>query len=80
MDDNSGPIESLRQSRILTKHHLLHLLALLGIMVLVIASGFFLIGKIVLVLFPFVNVILIVTYRKLVFSTMDIDDDVAETH
>ncbi|RYE22564.1 MAG: hypothetical protein EOP42_24260 [Sphingobacteriaceae bacterium] len=80
VDDNSGPIESLRQSRILTKHHLLHLLALLGIMVLVIASGFFLIGKIVLVLFPFVNVILIVTYRKLVFSTMDVDDDVAETH
>ncbi|RYE20531.1 MAG: hypothetical protein EOP42_27325 [Sphingobacteriaceae bacterium] len=80
VDDNSGPIESLRQSRILTKHHLLHLLALLGIMVLVIASGFFLIGKLVLVLFPFVNVILIVTYRKLVFSTMDVDDDVAETH
>lgn len=80
VDDNSGPIESLRQSRILTKHHLLHLLALLGIMVLVIATGFFLIGKIVLVLFPFVNVILIVTYRKLVFSTLDVDDDVAETH
>ncbi len=80
VDDNSGPIESLRQSRILTKHHLLHLLALLGIMVLVIAVGFFAVGKIVLVLFPFVNVILIVTYRKLVFSTMDVDDDVAETH
>lgn len=80
VDDNSGPIESLRQSRILTKHHLLHLLALLGMMVLVIAAGFFLIGKLVLVLFPFVNVILIVTYRKLVFSTMDVDDDVAETH
>lgn len=80
VDDNSGPIESLRQSRILTKHHLLHLLALLGIMVLVIAAGFFMVGKIVLVLFPFVNVILIVTYRKLVFSRIDVDDDVAETH
>ncbi len=80
VDDNSGPLESLRQSRVLTKSHLLHLLALLGMMVLVIALGFFLVGKIILVLFPFVNVVLIVTYRKLVFSTLDVDDDVAETH
>ena len=80
VDDGSGPIESLRQSRILTKHHLLHLLGLLGIMVLVIALGFMLIGKVVLILYPFANVVLIVTYRKLIYSNMDIDDDVAETH
>jgi len=80
VDDNSGPLESLRQSRLLTKNHMLHLLALLGIMVLVIAIGFFAIGKAILVLYPFVNVIVIVTYRKLVFSNMDVDDDVAETH
>ncbi len=80
VDDNSGPIESLRQSRLLTKSHLLHLLALLGIMVLVIAIGFLAIGKGILILYPFVNVVLIVTYRKLVFSNLDVDDDVAETH
>jgi hypothetical protein len=80
VDDNSGPLESLRQSRLLTKNHMLHLLALLGIMVLVIAVGFFVIGKAILVLYPFVNVIVIVTYRKLVFSNIDVDDDVAETH
>ena len=80
VDDDSGPIESLRQSRLLTKSHMLHLLALLGIIVLVIAIGFFLAGKIILVLYPFVNVILIVTYRKLVYSNLDVDDDVAETY
>jgi len=80
VDDNSGPIESLRQSQQLTKSHLLHLLALLGIIVLVIVVGFVLIGKAVLVLYPFVNVVLIVTYRKLVFSNLDVDDEVAETY
>lgn len=80
VDDNCGPVESLRQSRLLTKSHMIHLLGLLGIMVLVIAIGFFVVGKIVLVLYPFVNVVLIVTYRKLVFSNLDVDDDVAETH
>lgn len=80
VDDHSGPIEALRQSRLLTKSHLLHLLALLGIMVLVIALGFMLIGKVILILYPFANVVLIVTYRKLVFSNLDVDDDVAETH
>lgn len=80
IDDNSGSIESLRQSRLLTKSHLLHLLFLLFIIVFVILMGFKTIGKVIIVLFPFVNVILIVTYRKLVFSTLDVDDDVAETH
>lgn len=80
VDDNSGPMESLRQSRLLTKSHMLHLLALLGIIVLVIAIGFFAIGKGILILYPFVNVIVIVTYRKLVYSTLDVDDDVAETY
>jgi hypothetical protein len=80
VDDNSGPIESLNQSRLLTKSHMIHLLALLGIMVVVIALGFMVIGKAVLILYPFVNVVLIVTYRKLVYSTLDVDDDVAETH
>ena len=80
VDDNSGPIESLRQSRLLTKSHMIHLLALLGMMVLVIALGFMVIGKAVLVLYPFVNVVLIVTYRKLVYSNLDVDDDVAETY
>jgi hypothetical protein len=80
VDDNSGPIESLRQSRLLTKSHMIHLLALLGMMVVVIALGFVVIGKAVLVLYPFVNVVVIVTYRKLVYSNLDVDDDVAETH
>ncbi len=80
VDDNSGPIESLTQSRLLTKNHLIHLLALLAIIVVVIAAGFMLIDKAILILYPFVNVIVIVTYRKLVFSNLDVDDDVAETH
>lgn len=80
VDDNSGPIESLLQSQRLTKSHMLHLLGLLGIMVLVVALGFMIVGKVVLILYPFVNVVLIVTYRKLVYSNLDVDDDVAETH
>ncbi len=80
VDDNSGPLESLRQSRLLTKSHMIHLLALLAMIVVVIALGFMLIGKGVLVLYPFVNVVVIVTYRKLVYSNLDVDDDVAETY
>ena len=29
---------------------------------------------------PFVNIILIVAYRKLVYSHQDVDDDIAETN
>ena len=29
---------------------------------------------------PFVNIILIVAYRKLVYSHLDVDDDIGETN
>ena len=29
---------------------------------------------------PFVNIILLVAYRKLVYSHLDVDDDIAETN
>jgi len=85
VDDDSGPIESLRQSFTLTKDHTLHVLAILGIIVLTIAipikaSQYFpWVSILILFAYPFVNIILIVTYRKLVYSNQDIDDDVTET-
>ncbi|WP_448700675.1 hypothetical protein ACFGVR_01625 [Mucilaginibacter sp. AW1-3] len=85
VDDDSGPIESLKQSFALTKDYMLRVLAILGIIVLLIAipikiSQYVpLVSVFILFAYPFVNIILIVTYRKLIYSHQDIDDDVTET-
>jgi hypothetical protein len=85
VDDQSGPIESLKQSFDLTKDCMLKVLSILGIIILTIAipakiSQYVPLASIfILFAYPFVNIILIVTYRKLVYSHQDVDDDVAET-
>ncbi|RKR83972.1 hypothetical protein BDD43_4187 [Mucilaginibacter gracilis] len=85
VDDLSGPIESLNQSFSLTKDHMVHVVSILSIIVILIAIpakvSQYLPPLSVLLLFayPFVNIILIVTYRKLIYSNQDVDDDVAET-
>ncbi|RVU02803.1 hypothetical protein EOD41_02365 [Mucilaginibacter limnophilus] len=85
VDDDSGPFESLKQSFILTKGYLLKIISILGIILLLIALPVTLskiypiISVAMLFTYPFVNIVLAVTYRKLVYSHMDVDDDVAET-
>jgi len=84
VDDKSGPIESVIQSYKLTRGYFLKVLAILGIIILLIAvpafiSGFFPLTSILIIItYPFVNIILVVTYRKLVYSHQDIDDDVTD--
>lgn len=86
VDDNSGPFESLGQSFFVTKDNILKILALLGIIIVFIAIPFFfalevsgIFGVTLIITYPFVNIILIVAYRKLVYSHQDVDDDISET-
>jgi len=67
VDDRSGPIESLKQSFQLTRGYLLKI-------------DYPLISLVIIFTYPFVNIILAVTYRKLVYSHLDVDDDIAETN
>lgn len=79
-DDYSGPIESLKQSFNLTNGYFFKMLLLLLIIILLIGLGCVLPQQIGMILtYPLVNIILIVAYRKLVYSHKDVDDDVAET-
>ncbi|MFA6082943.1 hypothetical protein [Mucilaginibacter sp.] len=86
VDDASGPFESLKQSFQLTKGHLLKVVLILGIIILFIAlpaklaQYYPVISITILFTYPFVNIILAVTYRKLVYSHKDVDDDIAETN
>jgi len=85
VDDHSGPIESLKQSFQLTKGYILKVLVILAIILLLIglpakASQYYPLVSIAIVFtYPFVNIILAVTYRKLIYSHQDIDDDLNET-
>ncbi|HWZ02354.1 MAG TPA: hypothetical protein VNX40_02020 [Mucilaginibacter sp.] len=78
VDDNSGPFESVAQSFNLIKGNFLkYLLLFVFIEVLVFVGTLTVIGIIFAV--PFVNILLVVAYRKLVYSHLDVDDDVTET-
>jgi hypothetical protein len=85
VDDRSGPIESLKQSFWLTKGYLFKIVAILAIILFLIAlpavlSIYYpLISLAIIFTYPFVNIILAVTYRKLVYSHLDVDDDISET-
>lgn len=87
VDDRSGPIESLKQSIGLTRDYTSKVLLVLGIILIIIVLlvlSWLITPALALILFfvfayPFVNIMLIVTYRKLVYSHTDVDDDVAET-
>jgi len=86
VDDHSGSLESIRQSFQLTKGYFFKVLIMLGIILLLIAlpatlsQKFPIISIAIIFTYPFVNIILAVTYRKLVYSHQDIDDDIAETN
>jgi hypothetical protein len=78
VDDASGPFESIGQSFQLIKGNFLRyfiLFVLIEIMLFI--ASLTLIGVIFVV--PFVNILLVVAYRRLVYSHQDVDDDVAET-
>lgn len=86
VDDQSGAIESLKQSFELTRGYFLKVLTMLGIILLlialpaIIAQYYPFVSITIIFTYPFVNIILAVTYRKLVYSHQDVDDDIAETN
>ncbi|RYZ94707.1 MAG: hypothetical protein EOP47_27310 [Sphingobacteriaceae bacterium] len=100
IDDDSKPLESLKQSFEITKDNFFKTLgialSILGIMIVtlipinviitIFSSGdneyVFLLGFYLwfAIAFPAVQVIVMVTYRKLVYSHLDVDDDIAETN
>lgn len=85
VDDHSGPIESLKQSFRLTKGYILKVLVILAIILLCIGlpakiSQYYpLVSIAIMFTYPFVNIILAVTYRKLVYSHQDVDEVPNET-
>lgn len=86
VDDHSGPIESLKQSFKLTKGYLLKILAILSIIIFLIALPaqiavyYRFVSFSLAFTYPFVNIILAVTYRKLIYSHQDVDDNLNETN
>ena len=85
VDDRSGPMESLMQSFKLTKGYVLKIMAIFAVIFLLILVPAYLsryfppLSLIIIVTYPFVNIILVVTYRKLIYSHQDVDDDLSET-
>ena len=102
VDDDSSPIESLKQSFEITKDNFFKTLGVFAIIIIILVG---LLTPVVLILglsgldqdkdgfifrlafycwfilaFPFIQVIIMVTYRKLVYSHLDVDDDIAETN
>ena len=78
VDDDSGPFESVVQSFNLIKGNFLKYFLLFALIeVLVFVGTITLIG--LLFVIPFVNMLLVVAYRKLVYSYLDVDDDITET-
>ncbi len=78
VDDESGPFESVTQSfQLIRGNFLKYFLLFLFIETLVLAGSFTVIGMVFVI--PFVNIILVVAYRKLVYSHQDVDDEIAET-
>ncbi len=79
VDDQSGPFESVSQSFQLIRGNILkYFLLFVVVNALILIASFTVIGFILVI--PIVNIILAVTYRKLVYSHLDVDDDVAETN
>lgn len=80
VDEDSGPFESLGQSFAITRGNLTKIILILLISIALIALGFIALVIGIILTYPLVNIILVVTYRKLVYSHQDIDDDIAETN
>ena len=99
VDEDSGPVESLKQSFYITWNNFFKVVGLILIVVGFIALLLVLINLVITLLFdvdsssyvakiaaifwfalsfPLVQVMIMVSYRKLVYSHKDIDDDVSE--
>ena len=78
VDDSSGPFESVIQSfQLIRGNFLKYFLLFIIIEVMVFVGAITVVGMIFVV--PFVNILLVVAYRKLVYSHLDVDDDITET-
>jgi len=78
VDDSSGPFESVAQSfRLIQGNFIKYFLLFLLIESMVFIGTATVIGMLFVI--PFVNIILVVAYRKLIYSHQDIDDDLSET-
>lgn len=78
VDDDSGPFESVVQSfQLIRGNFLKYFLLFVIIEIMVFIGAITVIGMIFVV--PFVNILLVVAYRKLVYSHQDVDDDITET-
>src|SRR6201996_8963481 len=79
VDDASGPFESVIQSfQLIRGNFIKYLLLFIVIEALVFIGTVTVIGMLFVI--PFVNIILVVAYRKLIYSHQDVDDDLAETN
>lgn len=79
VDDASGPFESVVQSFNLIRGNFLKYLVLFLIIEGMVFLGSLPFGLGMIFVVPFVNIILVVAYRKLIYSHQDVDDDLAET-
>lgn len=78
VDDECGPYESVVQSYKLIKGNFFKYFLLFIIIEAMVFIGSITVIGIVFVV-PFVNILLVVAYRKLVYSHLDVDDDITET-
>ena len=79
VDDASGPIEAVIQSFHLIKGNFFkYFLIFIIIEALIFVGSLTILGMLFVI--PFVNIILVATYRKLVYSHLDVDDDLSETN
>jgi len=79
VDDSSGPFESVVQSlKLIRGNFIKYFLLFLFIEAMVFLGTATVIGMIFVI--PFVNIVLVVAYRKLVYSHQDIDDNPSETN
>jgi len=85
VDDDSGPLESIQQSFQLTKGYFLNTVSIFIVIIILVAlpailSKYFLWAPLFIIFsYPFVNIFLMVAYRKLVYSHKDVDDLDTET-
>lgn len=78
VDDGCGPFESISQSfQLIRGNFLKYFLLFILIEAMVFVGSITVIGMIFVI--PFVNILLVVAYRKLVYSHLDVDDDITET-
>ncbi|GAB3927804.1 glycerophosphoryl diester phosphodiesterase membrane domain-containing protein [Mucilaginibacter myungsuensis] len=80
VDEDSGPFESLGQSFVITKGNITKIILILLISIGLIFLGLAALFVGLIITYPLVNIILVVTYRKLVYSHQDVDDDLSETN